>query len=154
MRHRILFGSVTFLAMMVLVTIAADATHPVTDTRVPSSAMDEALGYKAPFGDARSASPDIVEAGKKLYEGKGACHLCHGVSGKGDGPAGHMHTPHPPRDFTDCNFQKARQDGELYWIIKYGSKGTGMQRLIPGMLSEEEGWKIVAYVRTFCSAQP
>ena len=64
-----------------------------------------------------------------------------------------MHVPHSPRDFTDCAFQKEREDGELFWIIKYGSSGTGMKPLIPGMLSEEEGWKIVAYIRTFCTAQ-
>jgi mono/diheme cytochrome c family protein len=115
--------------------------------------MKEALSYKAPFGDTRTAPPEIVAAGKALYEGKGSCHLCHGISGKGDGPAGHMHSTHPPRDFTNCAFQKEREDGELFWVIKYGSPGTGMQPLIPALLSEEEGWKIVAYVRTFCTAQ-
>jgi hypothetical protein len=49
-------------------------------------------------------------------------------------------------------FQKEREDGELFWIIKYGSPGTGMAASIPHMLSEEEGWKLVAYVRTFCKA--
>lgn len=93
-----------------------------------------------------------MAAGKALYEGKGQCFLCHGMSGKGDGPASHMNAKHPPRNFTDCAFQKERDDGELFWIIKYGSAGTGMQALIPHMLSEEEGWKLVAYVRTFCKA--
>jgi mono/diheme cytochrome c family protein len=114
--------------------------------------MKEAHSYKAPFGETRAATPEIVAAGKALYEGKGGCVLCHGISGKGDGPAAHMHSTHPPRDFTNCAFQKEREDGELFWIIKYGSPGTGMQPLIPGVLSQEEGWKVVAYVRTFCAA--
>jgi hypothetical protein len=28
-----------------------------------------------------------------------------------------------------------------------------MQPLIPALLSEVEGWKVVAYVRTFCAGQ-
>ena len=153
MHYRRLLGFFMLPAMMVVVMTAACAQqrHPSED-RVPPSAMKEALSYKAPFGEARTAPSEIVAAGKALYEGKGGCHLCHGVSGKGDGPAANMHQ-HVTRDFTNCAFQKEREDGELFWIIKYGSSGTGMQPLIPALLSEEEGWKVVAYVRTFCSAQ-
>jgi mono/diheme cytochrome c family protein len=63
-----------------------------------------------------------------------------------------MQATHPPRDFTDCAFQQARDDGELFWVIKYGSPGTGMQALIPNILNEEEGWKVVAYLRSLCKA--
>ncbi len=154
MSFRNLLGYFMLPAMMAVVTIAACAQlrHPSAD-RVPHTAMKEALSYKAPFGDTRTASPEIVTAGKALYEGKGGCVLCHGISGQGDGPAAHMQVPHPPADFTNCAFQNEREDGELFWIIKYGSPGTGMRPLIPAMLSEEEGWKVVAYVRTFCAAQ-
>jgi len=141
-------------AMMALITIAACAPRQPTGARdVPPSAREEALGYKAPFGDTHTAPPEIVAAGKALYEGKGGCHLCHGISGKVDGPAAHLNLANPPSDFTSCAFQKEHKDGELFWIIKYGSPGTGMQSLIPALLSKEEGWKVVAYVRTFCAAQ-
>jgi mono/diheme cytochrome c family protein len=153
MHHRNLLGYLILPAMMAVVTVAACAPRQPTEEQLPPSAMKEALSYKAPFGEARTAPPEIVAAGKALYEGKGRCDLCHGISGKGDGPAAHMQVTHPPRDFTNCAFQKEREDGELFWIIKYGNPGTGMQPLIPGMLSEEEGWKIVAYVRTFCAEQ-
>jgi mono/diheme cytochrome c family protein len=152
MHYRNPLGFVMLTAMMAVVSIAAGANREPTEDRVPLSAMKEALSYKAPFGETRTAQPEIVAAGKALYGGKGSCVLCHGISGKGDGPAAHMHQP-PPTDFTNCAFQKEREDGELFWIIKYGSPNTGMQRLIPGMLSEEEGWKVVAYIRTFCAAQ-
>ena len=154
MHYRNLLGYFMLPAMMAVVTIAACAQlrDPTAD-RVPPSAMKEALSYKAPFGDTRTAPPEIVAAGKALYEGKGRCSSCHGTSGKGDGFAAQMNPAHPPRDFTNCAFQKEREDGELDWIIKYGSSGTGMVPLIPGMLSEKEGWEVVAYVRTFCAAQ-
>ncbi len=151
MHRRNLVGFFMLSAMLALVTIAAGAPRDPTEHRVPPTAMKEALSFKAPFGEARTAEPDIVAAGKKLYEGKGGCVLCHGISGKGDGPAAHMHQQ-PPWDFTNCAVQNEREDGELFWVIKYGSPNTGMKPLIPGALSEEEGWKVVAYVRTFCTA--
>jgi mono/diheme cytochrome c family protein len=153
MHYRNLLGFFMLPAMMAVVTIAAGAPREPTEDTVPASAMKEALSYKAPFGEARTAPPEIVAAGKALYEGKGSCVFCHGISGKGDGPAAQMNPTHPPRDLTNCVVQKEREDGELFWIIKYGSPGTGMQPLIPALLSEEEGWKVVAYVRTFCAAQ-
>ncbi len=154
MHYRNLVGYFMLPAMMAVVTLAACAPRqPTEEDQLPPSAMKEALSYKAPFGEARTAPPEIVAAGKALYEGKGRCVFCHGISGKGDGPAAHMQAHDPPRDFTNCAFQKERQDGELFWVIKYGSPGTGMQRLIPGMLSEKEGWEVVAYIRTFCAEQ-
>lgn len=116
--------------------------------------MEEAKGWTSPFGDSRTAQPAIVAEGKKLYEGKGSCILCHGITGRGDGSAAHMHHPYASRDFTDCAFQNARTDGELFGTIKYGSPGTGMVPLVPGTLEEEEAWTLVAYLRTFCNAQP
>lgn len=125
--------------------------HPLAP-RVPEHKMSEAKAWVAPFGDARTAGPEVIAEGKKLYEGKGACVLCHGLTGRGDGPAAHMHRPHAPRNFTDCGFQMERTDGELFWVIKHGSAGTGMVPLVPGILTEEEAWKLVAYLRTFCRA--
>lgn len=132
--------------------VLSGASRPPIEDRVPEAHSEKAKVLHAPFGDTRTASADIVAAGKVLYDGRGQCTLCHGVSGKGDGPASHMQANHPPRNFTDCAFQKEREDGELFWIMKHGSPGTGMPASIPHMLSEEEGWKVVAYLRTFCKA--
>ena len=138
------------LGLVLTVVMLSCASLPPIDDRVPEAYLDEAIALHAPFGDARMAALEIVTAGKVLYEGKGTCFLCHGVSGKGDGPANHMHATNPPRDFTDCAVQMDRDDGELFWSTKYGSPGTGMPALIPNLLSEEEGWKVIAYLRTFC----
>jgi len=145
------YGPLVLGFVLTVVTLSCGSRPPIDD-RVPTAHIEKAISLKAPFGDARKASPEIVAAGKVLYEGKGTCHLCHGVSGKGDGSANPMHATNPPRDFTNCAVQMDRDDGELFWIIKYGSPGTGMQALIPNILSEEEGWKVVAYLRTFCKA--
>lgn len=137
------------LLMMLVGTSSCMERHPL-QPRVPEPHMEQATRLTAPYGDARTAPPAVLIEGKGLYEGKGACALCHGLDGKGDGPAAHLHRPHPPRDFTDCAFQQKRRDGEIFWVIKNGSPGTGMVPLVPGLLKEDEAWTIVAYVRSFC----
>jgi cytochrome c len=154
MVYRNRFGYFMLPALMAVVTIAACAQHQPAEDPVPSAVSTyEALSDTAPFGDTWTAPPEIVAAGKALYEGKGRCAHCHGITGKGDGPAGHRRPSHPPRDFTSCAFHKERKDGELFWVMKNGIPGTGTQGLIPEVLSEEEGWKVLAYVRTFCTEQ-
>jgi mono/diheme cytochrome c family protein len=145
-------GAWSFTALVVIPGIVSSAKElPPTVHRVPESQREVYKNIKAPFGDARAASAEILAEGKHLYEGKGSCYMCHGLNGKGDGPAGPMVNP-APRNLTDCEFQKTREDGELFWIIKYGSRGTGMVGVVPGVLSEEEAWKIVAYLRSYCKA--
>ena len=39
--------------------------------------------------------------------------------------------------------------GELFWILKNGSKGTAMASFIPLVLTEEEAWQVLRYVRSF-----
>ena len=118
--------------------------------RVPRAERGAAKKMKSPlYKRAKNASADIVAAGKKIFEGKGTCFNCHGKSGKGDGAAGKVLTP-GPRDFTNCKFHKKRKDGELFWVIKNGSPGTGMVPLIPAAINEEEAWQVIAYERSFC----
>jgi len=118
--------------------------------RVPAKERVKAKKNKSPlYKKASKASPEIIAEGKAIYEGKGTCVNCHGKAGDGNGPAGKVLNP-GPRDFTNCKFHKKRKDGELMWIIKNGSPGTGMVPLIPATISEEEGWKVIAYERSFC----
>jgi mono/diheme cytochrome c family protein len=111
----------------------------ITVPRAPS----EARKIKNPI----EPSPEVIEQGKRLYLGKGDCHICHGVTGRGEGDSGKLLNP-PPRDFTSERFQLLRTDGELYWVIVNGSPGTGMFSYAPRMISEEEAWMVIHYIRT------
>ncbi len=124
--------------------IAAQEKDPLIP-RVPVDQRAEVKKLTSPL----SVTKDIIAEGKMLYEGKGTCLNCHGKSGKGDGPVGAVLNP-APRNLTNCEFQKERSDGELFWIIKNGSPGTAMISLVPGAVNEEEAWKVIAYVRSFC----
>ena len=130
--------------------LAVGAEKNPLKARVPADQRSAAKKLKTDlYKKSKYASDEIVAEGKKIFEGKGTCFNCHGKSGTGDGPAGKVLNP-GPRDFTNCKFHKKRKDGELFWIIKNGSPGTGMVPLIPAAITEEEAWKVIAYERTFC----
>jgi cytochrome c553 len=131
--------------MFIAATAAVAEEKDPLKTRVPADELADAKAMKNPIpvNDANLAK------GKALFEGKGTCFNCHGKAGDGNGPAGAILNP-SPRNFTNCKFHKKRKDGELFWVIKNGSAGTGMVSLVPGTITEEEAWIIINYERTFC----
>jgi mono/diheme cytochrome c family protein len=113
--------------------------------RVPADQLAEAKANKSPLG----FGADVVAEGKAIFEGKGTCFTCHGMDGKGDGDAGKALDP-GPRNMTNPEWHKCKTEGEMFWVIKNGSPGTGMIPAVnTGILTEEEAWKAIAYERTF-----
>ena len=111
---------------------------------VPAMELERAKKIK-PAVDLRS--PEIIEKGNRIFHGKGECYLCHGNNGKGDGIAAVGLDP-SPRNFTNPKFKLARTPGEMFWVLKHGSPGRAMMSAIPGLISEEEGWAVIAYERS------
>ena len=124
------------------ITWAADPT--VLKPRVPPDQIEEAKGWKNPF----SPTPENIEKGKNIFHGKAFCVTCHGKDGKGLGNIPGLRGK-LPRNFTDKAWQAVRTDGELFWILKNGSPGTDMASFIPLVLTEEEAWHVLLYVRSF-----
>ena len=139
MHYRNLLGYFMLPAMMAMVTIAAGAPREPTEDRVPPSAMNEALSYKAPFGETRTAPPEIVSAGKKLYEGKGGCTLCHGISGKGDGPAAHMHQRIRHAISRTAPFRKSGKTGNYFGLSNTAVQTRGCNHSFPGCCRKMKG---------------
>jgi mono/diheme cytochrome c family protein len=121
---------------------AADAE--VLRPRVPADQIEAARAIANPLLN----NSENLEKGKALYHGKAFCATCHGRDGKGlsgiEGLRGKL-----PRNFTDRAWQAARTDGELFWILKNGSPGTDMAPFVPLVLTEEEAWHVLLYVRSF-----
>jgi len=136
------------LLMTVIVSqwpIAAFGTdEAVLRPRVPADQIEEAKTWRNPLPSA----DDNVAKGKALFHGKAFCVTCHGRDGKGlaeiEGLRGKL-----PRNFTDKTWQVVRTDGELFWILKNGSPGTDMASFIPLVLTEEEAWQVLLFVRSF-----
>lgn len=128
-------------------TLTWGASQEVLRPRVPRDQIEAAKAVANPF----PASAETIAEGKALFEGKAFCKACHGMDGKGLGgdiAPGSLKGP-LPRNFTDKAWQAARTDGELFWILKNGSKGTAMASFIPLVLTEEEAWQVLRYVRSF-----
>ncbi len=126
---------------------ALGADDAILKPRVPADQINQAQTWKNPLPPTR----ETLEKGKQLFQGKAFCMTCHGRDGKGLGSdiePGTLKGP-LPRNFTDQDWQAARTDGELLWILKNGSKGTAMAPFIPLILTEEEAWQVLLYVRSF-----
>ncbi|HKR79983.1 MAG TPA: cytochrome c [Nitrospira sp.] len=136
----------TFLSLTMGSTVWP-ADPEVLRSRVPLDQMAAARQVTNPY----PPSPEIIEEGKRIFEGKGFCRTCHGLDGRGLGSdinPENFRGP-LPRNFTDRDWQAARTDGELFWILRNGSKGTAMAPFIPLVLTEEEAWKVITYLRSF-----
>jgi mono/diheme cytochrome c family protein len=120
------------------------ANEAVLKPRVPIGMIEEARTWTNPF----PVSEENIEKGKALFHGKAFCATCHGRDGKGLGDIPGL-VGKLPRDFTDKVWQVARTDGELLWILKNGSPGTDMASFVPLVLTEEEAWQVLLYVRSF-----
>lgn len=93
------------------------------------------------------ASKNNVKAGETLFKQTAqplACAQCHGEQADGKGPLGAALLP-PPRNFTCGETMSTVPDGQLFWIIKNGSPGTGMMAF-KGM-PDEQVWQLVHYIR-------
>ena len=91
-----------------------------------------------------ASSPASIAAGKKLYDAQ--CASCHGATGKGDGKGGALLKP-TPSDLTDTEWKNGHTDGEIFTVIRDGSKQTSM-RGYGGRIPTNDIWNIVNYVRT------
>jgi mono/diheme cytochrome c family protein len=90
-----------------------------------------------------------LKKGKVLFQSRAkplACKHCHGSNGDGKGYKAVKMIP-PPRNFTCAETMKPITDGQLYWIIKNGSKDTEMQAY--STLKENQIWQLVLYLREF-----
>ena len=96
------------------------------------------------------ASAKNIKRGESLYQREAkptACKMCHGVRGNGNGRLARGLEP-APRNFTCEETMKSLSDGQLFWVIKNGSKGTAMPAHKFSM-SDKDIWQIIHYLKGF-----
>lgn len=147
-------GTIPFVLFLMTAGVAVwelvhAADQNVLQPRVPLGQIEEVRTWTNPI----SPTPEKIEKGRYIFHGKGFCVTCHGADGTGlgniPGLRGNL-----PRDFTDKTWQAARTDGELFWILQNGSPGTDMASFIPLILTQEEAWYVILYVRLFGKVTP
>ena len=94
-----------------------------------------------------TASPQNIKSGEQLFLGNAnseSCSLCHGRKGDGKGALAKQYDP-PPRNFACAKTVSGVPDGQLFWIIRFGSPGTAMPP--HEKFSEEQVWQLVLHLR-------
>ena len=83
-----------------------------------------------------------IKKGAAIF--KTRCTVCHGNQGHGDGPGGKALNP-KPADFFSIKVQ-SQTDGEIFWKI---TNGKGAMIKWEPILSDEERWQLVNFIRSF-----
>ncbi len=87
-------------------------------------------------------TPESLESGSTTYVA--VCETCHGVGGRGDGPAGVNLEP-PPADL--IIHVPLHSESDLFRFIRDGIPNTAMVSQ-SGRLTDEQIWHTVNYIRT------
>lgn len=145
-KSRKLIAVLTFLTLSAHLPIQAMA-QDCPQERKTKKAPAKFLKMKNPLPkDAAN-----IKAGADLYNKKAkpiTCKTCHGVKGDGKGDADFESTP-PARIFTCKKTMEELPDGQLFWIIKTGSKNTSMFSF--ASLSDDQVWQLIHYIRQFAN---
>ena len=133
-------------------------TQPEVSDTVPHSGKPEACvqprkTMTAPADFLSKTNPlpvsaEAIQAGEALFlktAKPAACAMCHGDRADGKGVMGAALMP-PPRNFTCGPMMADIPDGQLFWVIKNGSPGTGMMAF--SGLPDEQVWQLIHYIRS------
>lgn len=104
-------------------------------------------------GDSAWIAPDSVSKIRNSYSDQNSiaageslfqiyCWSCHGETGMGDGAAGGAMGSKPANFHNDT--VKSQSDGSLFWKI---SEGRGTMPPFKEVLSEEQRWQLVSFIR-------
>lgn len=117
----------------------------------PPSAMERSLAMRALDVYADKHKPttenpvtptkENLTEGQHLYEDH--CALCHGSAKVQQSPLQHHFNPPVPQLIAHV---PEDEDAWVFWVTKHGARMTGMPSW-DGILSDDQIWKVVAYVK-------
>ncbi len=109
-------------AMLATVAFAPGASAQSAPTHVDTSAV----------------TPAMIDAGRKIFHGKGTCFACHGSNLEG-GPVAPPLTAHQWKD------AKGGDLAAIFYVDTHGVAGT-MMIAHPGGISDAEAEEVAAYI--------
>ncbi|MBL8105743.1 MAG: c-type cytochrome [Anaerolineales bacterium] len=134
MKKFALLLSILMVATMILAACGGGGNAEATATLEPVPA--DFAGKTNPLGT------DAATEGAKVFQVN--CEPCHGPQGHGDGPAGAALDP-KPKNLGEL--QTRASDDYLFWRVNTGKPGTSMAPWA-GILTEEQIWQAIAFIRT------
>ena len=107
--------------------------------------------------DVRERPSQVPSTNETVAEGREhfarSCATCHANDGSGDTTIGKALFPRAP-DMRQAHTQELT-DGELFYVIEYGVRFTGMPAWGDGSPKGEElGWKLVHFIRHLPKLSP
>lgn len=136
---------ITFAVMLPVMFLSGCKATPPGKTE---TAVAVALKHHFTVGDKKLKNP-LSSDSSTLADGKEAfdhyCIACHGNDGQNTGVPFAEHLSPPVPSLASSQVQ-AYTDGQLKWIINNGLWPSGMPDA-KGILSDDEQWSIVYYLR-------
>jgi putative copper resistance protein D len=111
--------------------------RPTVEPAYPTSFFASPEPYAAPS----------VERGMAVYAAN--CAICHGASGRGDGPAA-AGLPIRPADLTAPHLF-AHSEGDLFWWISHGAGHHAMPGFA-GNIGANQRWDVINFIRARTAA--
>ena len=112
--------------------------------------------HPVPLGQAVPPTDESLVKGRELFM-EAECWTCHGVSGRGDGPAARDQKDewgnfNPPNDLTNPEaFKGGDSPRDIYRTLATGLGGASMPAFYPA-LEEEQLWHLANYVSALAKA--
>lgn len=131
--------------LFVLIFIGLTASDMLDRGTVKPLVVSETLGGAEGMGDVakfNKSTPKLLADGKMIFETQ--CSVCHGMSGKGDGPAAASLTPRP-RDFTLGEWKNGGKPTQIFQTITHGLGAMPSFAALP----VDQRWSLVHYIRSF-----
>lgn len=142
-KNPLFFVSSLVWAMSTAILAQAAAPAECPQPRFTGKAPDEYYTRVNPLAST-SVNPITAEPIFQGEAGTANCAICHGKKGDGRGILASQYDP-PPRNFSCAKTINGVPDGQLFWIIRFGSPGTAMPA--HPALKDEQIWQIVLYLR-------
>jgi putative copper export protein/mono/diheme cytochrome c family protein len=120
------------VAMVLCLAVGWVPLRPAIEPAYPTSFYIPAEPY---------AAASIVR-GAAVYDDN--CALCHGATGRGDGPAA-ARLPIRPADLTEPHLF-AHSPGDLFWWVSHGMD-EGVMPGFAGVLNPNQRWDVINFIR-------
>jgi mono/diheme cytochrome c family protein len=142
----VIFGA-SFLFLAIFIVLTSTDLFFRGDIAVKGSLEANASQLGSKLKKPWISSPELISHGKELFTVQ--CISCHGIEGKGDGPAASALNP-PPRNFhVDEGWKNGRKPTMVFKTLTEGLPPSAMASY--STLPADDRWAIAHYVLTLGS---
>lgn len=124
--------AVPLVGLVLCLSIGWVPLRPAVERAYPTTYYAPAEPYAVPS----------IARGMALYAEN--CALCHGATGRGNGPAA-ASLPTRPADLTGSHLF-THEEGDLFWWVSHGSD-DGVMPGFAGVLSTPQLWDVISFIR-------